>query len=340
MNKKRQRGQFFTITNPFKTNIFFEWYNNIPNIEDKIILEPFAGANNIVAMIEGLNIEQPKGWKCFDIDNSYNNVCEEYPVELRDVIADFPKEYDIIITNPPYLSKSSASRRKLDFPDTIYDDVYKECLNLMLKNSGYIAAIIPDSFITSGLFLDRLYAYISLNVQMFNDTECPVGLALFVPYEVEDTKIYRMDEYVGTMNELKDVLNIFSIQSKEEEEIYKRWKFNDPNGDISVKLVDNQEKESIFFMRGDKIASEDIKVSSRAFTRISGVTLDQEEIDRLIETCNKNIEKYRLHTKDVFMTSFKGLRKDGRYRRRLDFKSARIILTKSYLEMKNESRLQ
>lgn len=340
MSLKRQRGQFFTITNPFKINIFFEWYNNIPNIEDKIVLEPFAGANNIVAMIEGLNVEQPKEWKCFDIDNSHDNVCEEYPVELKDTINDFPKEYEVIITNPPYLSKSSASRRKLNFPDTKYDDIYKECLELMLNNSKYIAAIIPDSFITSGLFLDRLYAYISLNVQMFNDTECPVGLALFVPEKTKDTKIYRMDEYVGTINELKNILNMFSIQSQQEEEIYKKWKFNDPVGQIGAKLVDNQEKESIFFMKGGSIASEDIKVSSRAFTRISGIELTEDELNELIRICNKNIEEYRKQTKDVFMTSFKGLRKDGMYRRRLDFKSARTIITKSYLEMKNESRLQ
>ena len=37
------------------------------------------------------------------------------------------------------------------------------------------------------------------------------------------------------------------------------------------------------------------------------------------------------------MTSFKGLRKDFKYRRRLDYKTARNILNKTYIEIFGEN---
>ena len=42
---------------------------------------------------------------------------------------------------------------------------------------------------------------------------------------------------------------------------------------------------------------------------------------------NKRLKKLRRETEDVFMTSFKGLRSDGKYRRRLDFKLAKDLIS-------------
>ena len=79
------------------------------------------------------------------------------------------------------------------------------------------------------------------------------------------------------------------------------------------------------FFEGEKIPSESIKVSSRSFTRVSGLP---DDIDRkeFLKECNIILADYREKTKDVLMTSFKGLRKDGKYRRRLDFKTVKSIL--------------
>ena len=103
------------------------------------------------------------------------------------------------------------------------------------------------------------------------------------------------------------------------------WVFNDKNGSIGVKTVDNQKTNDCKFFEGEKINPEDIKISSRAFTRISGLP---KEIDRedFLKECNKVLAEYREQTKDVLMTSFKGLRSDGKYRRRLDFKTVKSIL--------------
>jgi type I restriction-modification system DNA methylase subunit len=102
-------------------------------------------------------------------------------VKKRDTIQNFPRNHKLIITNPPYLAKNSACRKKITFPTTKYDDLYKLCLEIMLKNCSYVGAIIPASFINADLFLDRLHSYTLLSSQMFIDTENPACLALFSP---------------------------------------------------------------------------------------------------------------------------------------------------------------
>ena len=104
-------------------------------------------------------------------------------VEKKDTIKEFPQGYKLIITNPPYLAKNSARRKKINFRVTKYDDLYKLCLEIMLKNCAYVGAIIPASFINANLFLGRLHSYTLLGSQMFTDTENPVCLALFSPHK-------------------------------------------------------------------------------------------------------------------------------------------------------------
>ena len=102
-------------------------------------------------------------------------------VKKRDTTQYFPQGYKLIITNPPYLAKNSACRKKIEFVNTKHDDLYKLCLEIMLKNCDYVGAIIPASFINADLFLDRLHSYTLLSSQMFMDTENPICLALFSP---------------------------------------------------------------------------------------------------------------------------------------------------------------
>lgn len=52
-----------------------------------------------------------------------------------------------------------------------------------------------------------------------------------------------------------------------------------------------------------------------------------------IKKINENLLEYREKTNDCFLTSFKCLRKDLRYRRRLDYKTARNLLNKTYYEI-------
>ena len=173
-NTKKENGQYFTINNPFKLEIFKSWFKYV--YKNDIILEPFAGANNIVRLVN--EIFPKTKFISFDIDTTFKNVYPKVKIKKRDTLKNFPDGYNIIITNPPYLAKNSATRNNLFYPDIKYDDLYKYTLEIMLKNVDNVAAIIPESFITSGLFIDRLYAVTSLTTKMFNDTECPVCLAL------------------------------------------------------------------------------------------------------------------------------------------------------------------
>lgn len=265
-------------------------------------------------------------WACFDIKPG-ENVFSECSIQQQDTLKDYPKGYKIAITNPPYLSKNSATRRGLDYPDTVYDDLYKLCLETMLNNTPYVAAIIPETFITANLFHNRIHSIISLTCRMFDDTDCPVCLALFVPEKEapESFDIYAMNDSFGTYDELKkgDIPEVPGID----------WKFNDPEGEIGIWCIDNTRKESIEFGDGKEIDSNKIKVTSRSLTRVGGLP-DDMSLNIFARRCNEILEKYRRDTKDVFMASFKGLRIDGLYRRRLDFATARRIMNQALSELR------
>jgi len=319
---KRELGQYYTVNNPFTYPLFKKWM--CESYDGDTILEPFAGSNNIPRLINESGYKCV--WKCFDIDPSNMNTYPEYVVEQRDTISNFPDGYDVCITNCPYLGKSSAGRRKIDYPWT-EDDLYKVCLNIILNSCEYAAVIIPESFITSRIYRDRLWGVISLTCKMFMDTECPVCLALFAPYKKDNVEIYSNDIYLGNLNELED-MDFKDIR-------YNVWKFNDPFGSIGVKTIDNQMCDDCRFFNGNEINPELIKVSSRSFTRISGLP-DNIDVHKFISLCNESLFEYRQKTKDVLMTSFKGLRTDGKYRRRLDFRTVRCIMD-NVLKNMNES---
>lgn len=331
MKDKKMFGQFFTITNPFEVEPFKLWMSTVGIEDETVFLEPFAGANNIVNMIQDIGYFNK--WDCFDIspDNEQNKT--EYFIQKRDTLKSFPTNYKIAITNPPYLAKNSATRSKIKYPNTKYSDLYLYSLDRMINKVDYCAAIIPESFITSPIFVDRLMIVVSLTCKMFDDTDCPVCLAMFSPKKDKkvfnlsknDFIIYSMNEKIGTYNELKK-----SIVKDESLDI--KWVFNDPSGSIGLRGVDNTKCESIKFVKGEEISPNRIKVSSRSLTRISGLPQNC-DLDLFITLLNKNLKEYRDATHDVFLTSFKNLRSDNKYRRRLDFDTARYILNLTLLEM-------
>jgi len=327
---KIKKGQFFTKGNPFVFPVFQDWLYEYALKEDKgsIFIEPFAGSNSIIKLFQQANPDLQNKWKAFDIEpESVAKNVTNISIEKRDMLKRFPKGYNIGITNPPYLAKNSAKRKNIRFTYKGFDDLYKYSLHIMLKNLDYVAAIIPESFIVQNLFHDRLFAVVSLRSKMFEDTECPVCLALFIPVGKKKVKdnfsIYSNEEYVGDyqslikLNEPSFVNEIPVI-------------FHNPHGQIALHAIDNTYNASIEFKRGEIIPVDKVKKSNRSFTRI-GVPehFTDIEIDTIINISNDLLLKKRIQTKDVFLTSFKGLRKDGFYRRRLDFTQARTILNEA-----------
>ncbi len=326
MSTKKLLGQYYTCGNPFTFEAFHNWIKLIPGCYLKCVAEPFAGANNIVKLVSeaGYNFN----WLCYDIDPSQSNSAPQFQITKQDTIENFPKQAPTVITNPPYLAKNSASKMKLEYKYNEWDDLYKKCLDVILTNCDYAAAIIPESFITAGIFHNRLYATISIVTKMFEDTDCPVCLALFIPTSQKiyinlsdnDFLLFRNDIFIGNYNQLISKLSA-------DNDI--RWKFNDVStATIGIHCVDNQLTDSIRFCDISEIDLNKVKVSTRNNTIVSGLPKNIEE-KTFIDECNKILTQYRKDTEDVFLTAFKGLRKDNKYRRRLDFNVASTIMNKA-----------
>lgn len=306
---KRELGQYFTTYNPFQNNGFLNWAYEC-DLSKTTILEPFAGSNNLINMLQDMGL--CSDFKSFDIEpkNKF--------VKRRDTLKNFPKGFKVCITNPPYLAQNSAKRRNLEFPNIIYDDLYKYSLEKCLENCAYVGAIIPASFFNANIFRERLSHYILLNSKMFNDTEHPVCLALFKKYS-EDVDLYNDNKYLGKLSDLKKKLPKSNINMD--------IRFNVPNGNLGLIAIDNTIEPSIKFVNGEEISPDRIRVSSRSITRIMIPT--KYKINSIIEKLNYNLNIFRKETYDLFLTPFKGLRKDNYYRRRLDYKLAKKLIEKT-----------
>lgn len=330
MDKKRANGRYYTRGNPFLLEPFLRWAKEL-NLEQQIILEPFAGAKDIPQLIDSTHLKC-RDWAFYDIEPGAKGIVQ------RDTLADFPKGYNVCITNPPWLARNSATRRGLPFPEaTQYDDLYKYALEQCLTNCKWVAAIIPEAFIRSGMFLQRLCDFISLVPQtqnetatqdnktrdtsyMFEDTEHPVGLALFAPNVTSDVRVWRNNQSLGKFSELQRHLPPLSRN--------RSIVFNDPKGNLGLIAIDNTVSASIRFCPPAELGEYSVHNQCRSITKI-GVPWDVD-----IDTLNANLMDIRENTHDVFLTAFKGLRRDGHYRRRLDWALARSIIDAENLLLK------
>ena len=288
---KQLLGQYYTTTNPFVGEAYNQWKSLIPTTQ---ILEPFAGAGHLFKYIDA-------DWIGYDIQPMHPEVIQ------RDTIKDFPKEFKVCITNPPYLAKNSASRRKLDVSIT-REDLYLDCLDLMLQNCDYVCAIIPSTFYRTGLFRKRLLAWDKMDYLLFEDTDAPAGVAYFVPEET-NTSLYVNGKQIQEI-EMNDKINL---------------KFNVSYGNYVLNGIDKTSANSITI--SDDVSSFDrekyLKHTSRNYVLFhSPVPLD-------IDETNENISKWREETKDFYLTSFKGVQKSGKYRKRISFNEvSRLVIKK------------
>ncbi|MDR3111579.1 MAG: hypothetical protein LBU55_00175 [Elusimicrobiota bacterium] len=301
---KRELGQYYTVGNPFSLKPFKQWAKKA-NLKNEIVLEPFAGANNIISLLQ--NLGYAKCFKSYDISPNSDDVM------YRNSLKDFPKNHKVCITNPPWLAKNSATRRNLPFPNPEFDDLYKFAIAKCLQNCEYVAAIIPESFITAGIFHDRLSRVISLAYEIFDDTEAPACLALWSPNLTYDFEIYRNSNYLGKYYDMQKLIP--QINNND------RIEFNSNGANLGLFAIDNTDSASIRFCNVKELTNYKVSTSCRSIIKIK--VNKKIKVDDLNEILND----FRNKTKDVFLTAFKGLRKDGLYRRRLDFGLARKIIS-------------
>ena len=79
--------------------------------------------------------------------SSFDIYTADREVKQRDTIKSFPKGFEVSITNPPWLTRNSATRKVLPFAQSNFDDLYKHCLDLCIRHCIYVAALVPASFL-------------------------------------------------------------------------------------------------------------------------------------------------------------------------------------------------
>lgn len=311
-NDRRERGVYYTeLFNPFAMSKIFQGWIKKNKLEQATVVEPFAGNNSIIKFLHEIGIAS--NYQSYDIQPNATGI------KKRDSILDYPKGFDLCVTNPPWFYKSSASRRNITFPATSYDNIYKLCLDKALEHNKFVAMLLPASFTSmrNENLLARLEILILINRPLFADTENPVCLALFGDKLNKNPIFYNDDNKIGDYQTLLEFMP--ACANKEKHEI----KFNDPNGKLGLIAIDNNKEASIRFCRGEELEEYPIKESSRSITRITGKF---DINDTFLDTVNEKIDIMREKTADVFLTPFKGLRADGKYRRRMNYFIARELL--------------
>ena len=331
MDKKRILGQFFTRDELWLKPQVVDFINKSAT---SIAYDPFAGAGDLLkAVKEKCGFLKTVG---LDIDNSLD-------WQYNDSLLDIPHLEDaIIITNPPYISNYSAARKGIlsdlskYFKTSNYTDIYMIALDKMILAQKNIVAIIPETFINSNYAQKNLLESITiLEENPFEDTETPVIVACFdgIAKDFSEIKVYKNKNFINSLGKIE------SLRLKPH---FKSFiAFNDPGGWLAVRCVDTTSpKNMIKFDLKENIKYDwehRIKVSSRLLTLIN-VDIPRDERLLFIKKCNKILEDMRQETSDVILSPFKGNMKDGRRRRRLDFRTCRAIIERAYEEMYEKNK--
>ncbi len=327
--KKQSLGQFFTKNSFWLKDHILEF---IKSTKAKIAFDPFAGDGDLLNVAKKIGFKKVKG---FDVDNSLG-------WEQNDGLLNIPQiDNSIIITNPPYLTNYSAKRKgiyenvKKYFDICDYDDIYQLAIERCLAND-FGVMIIPETFINSKFPKNRLVSITIIEDQLFNDTENPVCVICFNNKDksYEQIDVYKNDELIGKLGYFEKLRRIPN------KNIY--MKFNAPKGQIALRAVDTTNPQKpISFMRPEEIDYNlaDIKNSSRLITVIE-IKADNETINKIIKHSNKSLLDFRKKTNDVLLSPFKGNKKNGERRRRLDYMTARAFLEDAYEFAHPDSKLK
>jgi hypothetical protein len=300
-------GQFYTTTDPFKgSTAFAHWWAHVP--QGETILEPFAGAGHLLSYINA-------PWAAFDIDPQHPDVV------YRDTLADFPREYRTCITNPPYLAKNAISRKKLD-KKVKYEDLYLDCLEKCLEHCDYVAAIVPSTFWGTTKFRDRLFAWDKIDHQIFSDTLNPAGVGYWVPDTVEKTKIFVNGSPLA-----------FDTSLWAPERVNLEITFNDAEGNLVLDAIDTTKRHNIKIKSIEGFDRDKfLKGTSRNYSLIKCSHLTANDYGPI----NELIQEWREQTSDFYLTSFKSMMKQGKYRKRIGFNQFKWLVHK---HLRKENRI-
>lgn len=329
--KKIQLGQFFTKNEVWLRPQIIEF---ILGTKAQIAVDPFAGDGHLLDVSKALGIKETKG---LDIDPSLN-------WEINDGLVDIPVTHNsIIITNPPYLTKYSASRKKIYddveryFSKTKYVDLYQIALEKCLLRYDNVVAIVPETIINSRFPKSRMSLITILEHNPFEDTECPVCVICFDKRNkpLNEIKVYKNDDLIGDAGQFHS----FRLAADNKLKVV----FNSLNGNVALRAVDmHSAVKTISFMPAEELKYDraSIKHSSRLITLIDiPAVRGKRNVDRLVKKSNEILAEYREKTHDTTLSPFKGNNRNGSRRRRLDYGTARAILEMAYNDISKEKLL-
>lgn len=315
--EKRKLGQFFTKETLWLMPQVKEF---IKESKCKVAYDPFAGVGDLLLCAREYGISQVVG---LDIDKNLT-------WKINDSLKSIPHiDNAIIVTNPPYLTNYSAKRKKImngieEYFEE-YTDMYQLAVVKMLEAQDYVVAIIPETFINSSFLYkvsDRINSISVLIDNPFEDTENPVCVVCFDNKikKLEGIKVYVGSEYINTLGYLKSIIPIPKNNHK--------INFNKVNGKLAIRAVDmpsNDKKIQFMPLENLNYDLNNIKVSSRLITVVELENFNG-DYSILSDKCNEILKEYREDSKDLNFSPFKGNGKDGKRRRRLDYKTARAII--------------
>jgi hypothetical protein len=314
--RKVGRGAFNTKGNSWH-NLVVQTFLQKTQLNSAI--DPFAGQGDLLNLCKseygmttfGLDIQENLGWP------------------VNDSLKSIPKNAEsICVTNPPYLANYSAKRKSMwemvgeYFDETGRGDLYEIALDRCLESFDYIVAIIPETFLHSSYSKERC-AYISiLEENPFEDTTFPVCVTCWVPEVGQDPLLFLNDDEVMRFSEM--------IRMKGNVSRSKRIVFNDPDGNVGLRAVDGTKtQDRIRFLPATEFdyPRSSIKVSSRLMTYLDIPELITEyEIADFCSRANAILESYRERSLDILLSGFKGNNKEGKRRKRLDYRLGRKIV--------------
>jgi hypothetical protein len=293
------------------------------------VVDPFAGDGHLLAHVTDAGFELPTvGY----------DIAPTGAFSRNDSLRRIPAHPDaVIVTNPPYLAKHSASRKRVLRSVARYYadgdvDLYQVAVRRSLEAAPYVVALLPETFLHARTLRERLERVVVIERETpFDDTTCPILVACFGPEErdADEVEVWLDDTRVGTLGELERIRRAPAGSD--------RIVFNVPDGNLALQAVDAVDPAVRvgFLPRAQSAYCESgIKVSSRlvTFLRVDGIDTD-EQVARLAQLANERIEALREGIGELSLSAFKGNSRAGVRRRRLDYRQARAILTAALAEL-------
>ena len=320
--EKTISGSFYTTKTNWLTKqviAFFEQFN------PKVVTDPFAGDGHLLDLINEKFGCATMGYDLYKHNWQQNDSLVEIP------------DSQFIVTNPPWLSKTSASKKKIMNNVMHYFDINKDCTNLyqiaiklmIMKKIPFIC-LVPESILTMEWnWKHKLTKIISLFDSPFDDTNALTCVVCYDPEkESDDVEVYSDDNFIGYLKQIESVV----LKPNKSIDI----KFNVADGPIGVRCLDlkSEDKRAKFFTKENFTQKSYSNLKNLRYATHIAIDLNGINVDDFVNYCNEELENYRKTPAEIFNCSFMENTNYGTRRRRISFEVIRAILEKVFHKFK------